>query len=31
MLLMMFFLKPSTDGVHIIYLQIGPIDIGEEN
>ena len=31
MLSMMFFLRPSIDGVHAIYFQIGPRDNGEEN
>ena len=31
MLSVMFFLRPSIDGVHAIYLQIGPRDIGEES
>ena len=30
MLSVMFFMRQSTDGVHAIYLQIGPRDIGED-
>ena len=31
MLSMKFFMRSSTDGVHTIYLQIGPRDIREES
>ena len=31
MLSVMFYLRSITDGVHAIYLQIGPRDMGEES